>query len=351
MYPFPSHSVTASQHSMPAYGHESSWRGDAFTKSLPASIPLPGVLDIGPRLSQADADRYSYENPAMYSSQRHQVLSYPPAHGECRCSDCCYSGYDGMSSYDGMNGYDNMGGYVHSVPRRSPSPPLQDSSCSCCPRQPHYGVHPYYEPAEQLASSMPIPMPTPMGYLTGSMPAYAPPTRQRPRKRVTFADPIAEVKVVPRHSSSAPEQGSQSPMPHFPAQLPTVSRRERRSSVGAQVPDSEYSSQALINDFKNLTSSYTLNPKTDKSHRRSSSSSSGHKKRNHPCTPLAEAEVPCGAEARKSSNRRKGHELRKPDSSAYPKNSAYPKDSAYAYDGRFSLSIAHLPLHSQTTPL
>ncbi|KAJ2817882.1 hypothetical protein IWW50_006011 [Coemansia erecta] len=352
--PIPSRAlnVTASQYSVPGYTNEPAWNNNRMlTKSLPASIPLPGSLDIGPGLPQMAPDNYSYENSGVYRNRRAQTLSYPSSHGECTC---------------GCNGYD-MGGYAHSVPRHSPSPPLLEPSCSCCPPQSQYGMHnSYYEP-EPLCGSvpmsmpLPLPMPAPSNYYVGSVPTYALQPRQKPRKRVTFADPIAEIKVVPCRASSAPECKSRTPIEPFPAQPHVSGRRERRDSItGTQMLDSSFIGQSIASGLDMLTGSYTLHPNAAKRSSRkkgshsSSSSDSKLKKRSSPCPNNGAVEIPGSTEARKSSGHRTSHERRKSDYGSHAREShGHTKANhsnamgRHAYDERFSLSMAHLPLNTQ----
>ncbi|KAJ2844523.1 hypothetical protein IWW36_005154, partial [Coemansia brasiliensis] len=203
--------MTASQYSMPGYHESSRHSSTIFPKSLPAAIPLPGSLSLQSQTPLHNASGIYPGQPINYTTP-----------GECDCSGCRY---------------DAMDTYVHSVPplTHSPSPPMQPVSCSCCPPQSQYSIPiPYAEPAEPpyqpLAMSMPIPMPTPSDYF---------PVRQKPRKRVTFADPIAEIRVVPCYASSAPEN-----INHIPthSQIPSSRRSERRNSE----------SYSLVSDFSSL---------------------------------------------------------------------------------------------------
>ncbi|KAJ2651529.1 hypothetical protein IWW40_001720 [Coemansia sp. RSA 1250] len=327
--------MTASQYSMPMY-HESSRHSNApFPQSLPAAIPLPGSLSLQsqPPLHNASG---------IYQSQ---PIKYAP-HSECDCSGCRY---------------DAMDTYVHSVPppAHSPSPPMLPAACSCCPPQSQYSIPiPYAEPAEPsyqpLAMSMPIPMPTPSDFF---------PVRQKPRKRVTFADPIAEIRVVPSYSSSAPEN-----INHIPAHphSPSSRRSERRTSEN----------YSLVSDFNSLASSYTEYPHAatyshgqTADHSQISNQGIGHahgysthrhsstpclsqehskaKKRTHPCVNQAESVVE--AKPRKSSSSgRSSHERRKSDHGTYAHCNP---PGRLSYDERFSLSMAHLPLKVQQTTL
>ncbi|KAJ2475031.1 hypothetical protein IWW56_005606 [Coemansia sp. RSA 2131] len=360
MYPMPipsrTPSAAISQHSAPGYLREPAWHGgEMFSKSMPAPIPIPGSHDIGPHMSQMRPDSYNYETQGHYRQHRRQT-NYPPLQDECGCG--CNSGY-------------GMSGYVHSVPHHSLSPLLLEPSCSCCPPQPYNMHHSYYEPESLCGSvpmSMPIQMPAPMSYTPASMPAYAHQARQKPRKRVTFADPIAEIKVVPCHASSAPEYGVQASVESFPTRPHASSRR---SDINPQMLESSYGSQPLAGALNMLTSSYSLHPRSSKSssHKSSSHSSSKHKKRSSICSTHVETDTLYGTNVSKPSAQHKSHERRKSDYSGYAKSThalpgyaksthtlpGYAKSAhalpGYAYDERFSLSMAHLPLKTQPTSL
>ncbi|KAJ2645326.1 hypothetical protein IW137_001896 [Coemansia sp. RSA 1287] len=247
MYPMPipsrTPSVAISQHIAPGYSHEPAWHGsEMFPKSMPAPIMIPGSHELGPHMSQMRPSSYNYEAQGHYRQHQRQASNYPLLQDECACG--CNSGY-------------GMSGYVHSMPPHSLSPTLLEPSCSCCPPQSYNMRSSYYEPESMCGSvpmSMPIQMPAPMSYTAASMPAYAHQVRQKPRKRVTFADPIAEIKVVPCHASSAPEYGVQASAQSFPTHAHASGRR---SDINPQMLESSYGSQPLAAQL------YMLNPRRD----------------------------------------------------------------------------------------
>ncbi|KAJ2160563.1 hypothetical protein GGF46_002159 [Coemansia sp. RSA 552] len=252
---------------------------------FPASLPMPGAHDYAP-----PTGTYPYDTSAQ-RRRRRQSLSYPPLHGD-------------------WHGY----AYAPGMPHQG-SPPMMDTGCLCCQPQlpqlhPHYQTQPQYlEAPEPLMTTpagmaMAIPQAAPRRrQIAGSVPPSAPHQQYlplRPRKCVTFADPIAEVRVVPRHSSY--DAGFDSASPLAPR------RSERRNSVyvDSQGLASDYSTQALGSSYNMFTSSYTVYP-TDSA----------------VTEPRPATATSAYGSGQKAKNGR----------------------SDFSYDPRFSLSIAHLPLN------
>ncbi|PIA16128.1 hypothetical protein COEREDRAFT_81564 [Coemansia reversa NRRL 1564] len=185
--------------------------------------------------------------------------------------------------------------------------------------------------------SMPALMSMPQHYQSASMPAYQK-LPMKPRKRVTFADPIAEYKVLPHEASSAPEH-SEAELTRFSTRR-HGSGRERRNSI-MTFPDgshplsgehSIYSNQGLATGLDMLVGSFPMQPPLPPR------GSPGHKKRLSTSSMAASVEYEPGyvAEPRKSSTSRRHHERRKSDYNAHP---------TFSYNEKFSLSRAHLPIN------
>ncbi|KAJ2712102.1 hypothetical protein H4R19_002929 [Coemansia spiralis] len=231
--------------------------------------------------------------------------------------------------------------------RQSPSPPLDGSPCACCPQPYAYSQHvPYLELSEPaLDRTMPMPMPWPMantmGYMSASMPSYALPMRQKPRKRVTFADPIAQYRVVPCGSSSAPERAR----PLF-VEPPAAGQRRCRDSIGlhrdrSQSLTGSHSSHSMVasgdhglasgsdyNGHTMLLSSYTIHPAVSTS----TGGNDTHKRR-------VGGSHSYGAATTKPSVLRRSHER---SSHTYTDSSSFYRPRPY--NEAFSLSSEHLPL-------
>ncbi|KAJ1732735.1 hypothetical protein LPJ61_001908 [Coemansia biformis] len=324
--------------------HEAPRRAsDAFSKSLPVSIPLPGLMDIGPRRPQVGPDAYSFESQAPRHRHGHghghgQMMSHAPFRSADYGCSCCY----------------NPGGYLAADPRQSPSPPLDGSPCACCPQPYAYPQQvPYFELTEPALGraapmSMPVPMPSPMNYMSMSMPPYALPMTQKPRKRVTFADPIAEYKIVPCESSSAPEHAR---MPLVEAPIPGRCRRRNSISVHRdrnQASASDYGSHsrsstgnyghhagAAAGDASGnsmLLSSYTICPATTSGY-----GDSSHKRRTRSDHALRTDSITPPSVLHRSQERPR----QVPTATSRDRTSLFQEAS---YNGAFSLSSEHLPL-------
>ncbi|KAJ2795157.1 hypothetical protein H4R20_005975 [Coemansia guatemalensis] len=332
--PFPAHaasqpSVAGGWHDVPRPGN------DAFAYSLPAAIPLPGALDIGPPLPQTKPDAYGFHNPS--TRRRHgQVPSYPPAAAPDSCCSCCYNPGNFPASAAHQNHHHH---HQHRSASPPPPPPLDGVPCACCPPQPGYGRAGPYPEAPQMnmggavPMSMPAPMPMPHHYHSASVPAYHK-VPMKPRKRVTFADPIAEYKMLPCESSSAPEHSEVEL-----ARVPTRrhgSGRERRNSIMA-FPDSNhsisgehsiYSNQGLASGLDMLVGSFPMQPPLPPH------AGGGHKKRLS-ASAITASTTSLEYEPRRPSASRKHHERRRSDG-------AHP---TFSYNEKFSLSRAHLPIN------
>ncbi|KAJ2763575.1 hypothetical protein IWQ56_004808 [Coemansia nantahalensis] len=135
--------------------------------------------------------------------------------------------------------------------------------------------------------SMPMPMPDTRGYTPASMPSYGLSIPQKPRKHVTFANPIAEYRLVPSTASSAPERS------HAVLEGPPVAGgRRRRDSISLhhdrrQGLAGSYGSHSMVAsgghglasvaDYSGhpaLFNGYTVHPASN-----SSAMASGHKRR------------------------------------------------------------------------
>ncbi|KAJ2079297.1 hypothetical protein H4R24_003874 [Coemansia sp. RSA 988] len=331
--PFPAH---ATSHPNVAGG----WRdvprpsNDAFPYSLPAAIPLPGAPDMGPQLSHSKPEAYSFQNPG--TRRRHgQVPSYPPAAASESCCSCCYNPGNFQA---GAAQHQRQQHHHSSSPPPPPPPPLDGVPCVCCPPLPGYGRPGPYVDAHQpnmggaLPMSMPAPMSMPQHYHAASMPAYHK-LPMKPRKRVTFADPIAEYKMLPCESSSAPEY-SEAELTRVPARRHS-SGHERRNSIMA-FPDighsmsgehSLYSNQGLASGLDMLVGSFPMQPPLPPH--------AGHKKRLS-ASAIAASAASMDYESRRPATSRRHHERRRSDNNAHP---------TFSYNEKFSLSRAHLPIN------
>ncbi|KAJ2784155.1 hypothetical protein H4R18_001282 [Coemansia javaensis] len=388
MYPpAPAKSVPA-----PPSHRDAAWHGAvAFPMPMPAPLPLPGPAagTTGPRLPQITNDPYRtqpasdpyrpqtaadphrpqtakdpYRAPAGVDTYRHEA---PPAHhrsthARSHAQDYAQGYGQGYGQDYAQGGYGQGYGRKHSHAadyngcsccynpedypamgdlRISPSPPLDELPCACCP-QPYAQKAPYHlsqhEPtlADAAPMSMPIPASVPMGYpLSMSMPTYGGlRVHQKPRKRVTFADPIAEYRIVPCEAPLAPEH------PYMAqAEQPALGRSRRRDSIilyrdraqsapvdygqpgYAPAAAGDYSGLGLGSGHGMLLSSYTIYPADE-----------DRGKKRH----VADARP---AAPHKSQSRRMSM-----ISSYGGGGDGAPFYQPFAYNEKFSLSSEHLPL-------